>query len=185
MLKVIQRFGKHCSCHFQGQCVSTCILNLSTWWTWVVSCTPPPLYPRYTLDRRLRGSQIRSGCWDEESNLCPYRESNPGHPAFRLATILTELSRCSIGQVIKCNKKLITNYIIELAICKTTWVHILSELSCLLPWQLLGTNRLPQESAALCIVCFPARRNEYWTCVILLLGFSLGFEDKESTEIET
>jgi len=42
------------------------ILDLSTWWRWVVSFTPRPLCPQgkspwYPLDRRLAGLQSRSG----------------------------------------------------------------------------------------------------------------------------
>jgi hypothetical protein len=47
--------------------------------------------PRYTLDRRLGGPQSRSGGIGKEQNLSSYRESNPGHPARSLVTILTEL----------------------------------------------------------------------------------------------
>jgi hypothetical protein len=32
------------------------------------------------------------------------------------------------------------------------------------------------------IVCFPAKRHESWNHVILLLGFALGVDRKESTE---
>jgi len=43
------------------------ILNVSTRWRWVVSFTTWPLYhwgkePLYSLDRRLGGAQIWSGC---------------------------------------------------------------------------------------------------------------------------
>jgi hypothetical protein len=52
------------------------ILNLGTRWKWVVSFTPWPLYlqwkrPWYPLDRRLGGSQIRSGRGGEEKNSQP------------------------------------------------------------------------------------------------------------------
>jgi hypothetical protein len=42
---------------------------------------PPGKHPRYILDRRLDGSQSRSGhCGVEVS--CPYRESNTGRPSL-------------------------------------------------------------------------------------------------------
>jgi len=67
-------------------------------WRWVVSFTPRPLYSwgknrRYPLNRKLGGSQSRSGRYGEERNPCLYRESNPGGPARSLVTVLTELPR--------------------------------------------------------------------------------------------
>jgi hypothetical protein len=48
-----------------GECrYSPTILLVGT-----VSFTPLPLYPRYPLDRRLGGSQIRPGSCREEKNL--------------------------------------------------------------------------------------------------------------------
>jgi hypothetical protein len=49
------------------------ILDLGTTWRWVVSFRPQPLYPQgktlwYPLDRRLSGSQCRSGRDGEEKN---------------------------------------------------------------------------------------------------------------------
>jgi hypothetical protein len=49
------------------------ILDLGTRWRWVVSLTPRLLYaqgnsPWYPLDRRLGGSQSRSGRGGEEKN---------------------------------------------------------------------------------------------------------------------
>jgi len=49
------------------------ILDLGTRWRWVFSFTPRPLYtqgnrPRYPLDRRLGGSQFRSGRGGKENN---------------------------------------------------------------------------------------------------------------------
>jgi hypothetical protein len=51
-------------------------------WRWVVSFAPQPLYPkgkspRYPLDRRLGGSQSRSGGCVEEKNLTPAGNRNP------------------------------------------------------------------------------------------------------------
>jgi hypothetical protein len=53
---------------------SSTILDLGTRWSWVVSFTPRPLYPRtnrpwYPLERRLGGPQSQSGCYGEEKNL--------------------------------------------------------------------------------------------------------------------
>jgi hypothetical protein len=50
--------------------------DLGTRWRWVVSFTPGPFYPQgkspwYPLDRRLDGSQSRSGCGGEEKNSEP------------------------------------------------------------------------------------------------------------------
>jgi hypothetical protein len=45
-----------------------------TRWRWGVSFTPWPLNHRYTLDRKLGGSQIRSGQYGENS--FPYRDWN-------------------------------------------------------------------------------------------------------------
>jgi hypothetical protein len=49
------------------------ILDLDTRWRWVVSFTPHSLYPQgkslcYQLDRRLGGTQSRSGRGSEEKN---------------------------------------------------------------------------------------------------------------------
>jgi hypothetical protein len=51
--------------------IAPSILDLGTRWSWVVSFTPRPLYlqgksPRYPLDRRLGGTQSRSGRGGEE-----------------------------------------------------------------------------------------------------------------------
>jgi hypothetical protein len=61
---------------------SSNILDLGTRWRRVVSFTPRPLYPRgksrqYLLDRRLGGSQSRSGRCGEEKNLAPARNKTP------------------------------------------------------------------------------------------------------------
>jgi hypothetical protein len=58
--------------------------DLGTRWKWVISFTPRPLCPqekgpRYTLDRRLRRPQNRSGHSVEEKISNPHRESNPDH----------------------------------------------------------------------------------------------------------
>jgi hypothetical protein len=61
-------------------------------WRWVVSCNsgqPWPLYlheksPLYVLARRLGGSQSRAWRNGEQRNIYPSRESNLGHPSYRL-----------------------------------------------------------------------------------------------------
>jgi hypothetical protein len=63
------------------------ILNLGTRWRWVVSFTPPPLYPRgkkpwSPLNRRLSGSQIPSGSHGKEKKM----------PSLRLPGIEPRLS---------------------------------------------------------------------------------------------
>jgi hypothetical protein len=65
----------------------------------------------------------------------------------------------------------------ESVICKTTWVHFLRELSCCYHGNHQSLiHRFPQEShqskpllawTALCTVCFPAKRHEVWTHVVL------------------
>jgi hypothetical protein len=55
---------------------SSTTLDHGTWWRWVVSFTPRPLYarrrsPRYPLDRRLGRPQSRSGRRGGEKNLLP------------------------------------------------------------------------------------------------------------------
>jgi hypothetical protein len=42
-------------------CIDLCFLALGTSWKWVVCFTPRPLYPRYSLNRRLDGPLSRSG----------------------------------------------------------------------------------------------------------------------------
>jgi hypothetical protein len=59
--------------------------DLGTRWRWVVSLTPQPLYPQgknpwYTLDRRLGGSQSRSGCRGEGKIPSPRQGPNPRTP---------------------------------------------------------------------------------------------------------
>jgi hypothetical protein len=56
-------------------------LDLGTTWRWVVNFTPRPLYPRgksprYPLDRRLGGTQSRSGRFGEQNILWPCQDSN-------------------------------------------------------------------------------------------------------------
>jgi hypothetical protein len=54
----------------------------------------PGKKPRHPLDRRLGGSQSRSGRGGEEKNSpFPCKESNPGRPARSVVIVLTELSR--------------------------------------------------------------------------------------------
>jgi hypothetical protein len=53
-----------------------CILELGTWWRWLISFTPWPLYPQekrpcYLLNRRLGGTQSWSGHGGEEKNSQP------------------------------------------------------------------------------------------------------------------
>jgi hypothetical protein len=64
----------------------------------MVTFTPRPLYARgnclrYQLDRRLGWARALPGRCVEEKHTCPYRKSNPGRPARRIVTILTELPR--------------------------------------------------------------------------------------------
>jgi hypothetical protein len=47
----------------------------------------------YLLGRRLSGPQSLSGRGDKEKNSVFLRESNPGRPALRPVSVLTELSR--------------------------------------------------------------------------------------------
>jgi hypothetical protein len=56
--------------------IALLILDLGTRWGLVVSFTPRPFYlqgksPRYPLDKRLGGPQIRSGRGGEEKNSQP------------------------------------------------------------------------------------------------------------------
>jgi len=52
---------------------------------------PPGKQPRYPLDRRLGGSENRSGRGGEDEKILPCRESNRGRSARSLVTTLTEL----------------------------------------------------------------------------------------------
>jgi hypothetical protein len=68
----------------------------------VVSFTPRQLYPReksprFPLDRRLGGSQKRSGCCGEGKKSFPYWDSNSDPSAIQPVAILTELSRLIIA----------------------------------------------------------------------------------------
>jgi hypothetical protein len=61
---------------------SSTIVGLCTRWRWVVSFSPLPLYlpgknPRYPSDRRLGGSQSRSGSCGEEKHLVPAENQTP------------------------------------------------------------------------------------------------------------
>jgi hypothetical protein len=74
------------------------ILDLVTRWRWVVSFTIRLLYPQgkstwYPLDRRMGGSQSRSGCGGEEKNSQPLPGLEP--PIFQpiAQRYTTELSR--------------------------------------------------------------------------------------------
>jgi hypothetical protein len=69
-------------------------IDLGTGWRWVVSSTPRPLYrrvadPQYPLDRRLGGSQSRSGRGGEETNSQPL-------PGLEPPMIQPVAQRCSI-----------------------------------------------------------------------------------------
>jgi hypothetical protein len=70
-------------------------INLGPRWRWVVSFMPWPHYhqcksPRYPLERRLGGSQSRSGCCGKENfYYCHCQELNPSCPACSLVSILT------------------------------------------------------------------------------------------------
>jgi len=68
-------------------------LNFGTRWIWVISFKPRPLYPRYPLDRRLGGPRAGRTLWRGGKIPAPSRESNPGHLARSLITIVTELPR--------------------------------------------------------------------------------------------
>jgi hypothetical protein len=62
--------------HWGSGGVAPRILDLGTRWRWVVSFTPRPLYPQgnspsYPLERKLDGSQSRSGRGGEEKNSQP------------------------------------------------------------------------------------------------------------------
>jgi hypothetical protein len=56
----------------------------------VVSFTPRPLYPQYTLDRRLGGPQIRSGRCGEQKTLFLLPENRTR--ALPCVAVLIELS---------------------------------------------------------------------------------------------
>jgi len=70
-------------------------LNLDTKWTWVVSFTPRPLYPRERVQGvNWTGDWVGPRAMDmmaKRKITCPRRKSNPGSPARRLVTVLTEL----------------------------------------------------------------------------------------------
>jgi hypothetical protein len=76
--------------------------------------------------------------------------------------------------------------VIESIICKTT-SPLFERIELLLPWQPPGVSAffLTRTKAVqtLSMVCFPEKRRESWTHVVLiLLGFGLGFDHKETTE---
>jgi len=78
--------------------IAPCILNLCAKWRWVVSIIPWPLYPQ---GRERAPSTYYIGGWvGPEAGLdmvvkrkspSPSQDSNPGCPACRLVTTLTEL----------------------------------------------------------------------------------------------
>jgi len=89
----------------EGEGSAPRILNFGTMWRWEVKFTPPAALPPkgnrflYSLDKRLRGPQNRSGCGGKEEKIpCPCRESNTGGPARSLVTILSELHRFYLGK---------------------------------------------------------------------------------------
>jgi hypothetical protein len=97
---------------------SSTILELDARWSWVVSFTPRPLYPRerrprYPLDRTLNGLQSRSGRCGEENNFAmPGME--PGPSSSLAIAIPNELSRL-LKLIVKCKKllkSLLTNVIL-------------------------------------------------------------------------
>jgi hypothetical protein len=62
--------------------IAPSILDLGTRWRWVVSFTHRPLFPQgknpsYPLDRRLGGTQSRSGRGGEEKNSQPLQGLEP------------------------------------------------------------------------------------------------------------
>jgi hypothetical protein len=59
------------------------------------SLSPPGKSHLYPFDRRVGGTQKRSGRRGKEKESFPCRDSNPGCPARSLVTILTELPRLS------------------------------------------------------------------------------------------
>jgi hypothetical protein len=74
------------------------ILDQGTRWRSEVSFRLRPHYPqsnrlRYSLDKKAGGPQSRSGHGGEDKNFdhCICRELNPGHPAYSLVSILSEL----------------------------------------------------------------------------------------------
>jgi hypothetical protein len=79
--------------------IAPLILGLVTRWRWVVSSTPRPLYPQgksfwYPLDRRLSGSQSRSGRGGEEKNSQPPPGIESWSP-YHLARSQSSLCRLS------------------------------------------------------------------------------------------
>jgi hypothetical protein len=57
-----------------SRCTAPLILNLGI--GWAVNCTPRLLYPRYPSNRRLGGSQGRSGRFGKEKTSWPFRDLN-------------------------------------------------------------------------------------------------------------
>jgi hypothetical protein len=56
-----------------------------TRWRRMVSFKPHPPYPRYTMERRVNGSQSRSGHFGVENISCFGREPKPGYPVVSLS----------------------------------------------------------------------------------------------------
>jgi hypothetical protein len=71
------------------------ILHLGTRWRWVVSFVPQPFYRRYPSNRRLGGSQSRSGHDVDEKNSQPQPGLEPPTIQPVAQRYTTELSRLS------------------------------------------------------------------------------------------
>jgi hypothetical protein len=75
----------------------TLIVHLGTRWRWVVSITLPPLYPpppRFTLNKKLGGTQFWSAYCVEKSFACLGEQPRfLGRQSLSIVTILTELSQ--------------------------------------------------------------------------------------------
>jgi hypothetical protein len=76
------------------------VVNVGTRWKWVVSCTPGPLYSPgkgrlYPLDKRLSGTQSRSGRGAEEKKIIslPLPGIEPRSSIPYPVTLLTDLPR--------------------------------------------------------------------------------------------
>jgi hypothetical protein len=107
-------------------CLDSRFLDLSTSWRWVVNFTPLALYPRgksprYPLDRRLGGSQSRSGRYGEVKILDPTgaRTRPLCRPAHRQSQYRVRYSRSSHYYV----NHQVTGYLVFVSVC-TEWVMV-------------------------------------------------------------